>query len=310
MTVQDHKPNLKPARYFVCLFDALGTRERLFAGIDVNNPCVDPEKLAEISRHALATHEFLAGISAEIELVKQAPLEHMDRLCHGIPLPDKLREDYREDVLSLSCGFQQFSDTTLFYVRDSRDDGRIGLFPSILFQHLLLSLSLSLIRVMAQGCFFRGSLVYGTGWELDENVLFGPVVQEAYRIEEQEARWPRILISTEMKAQLQHMARGVSSNACPAKMICLDPDGKLSLDYWSVGAVEHYLQVISAEELLRLAEAGYNHAVKQQQHFSKAMRADDSAGRLFLRYGALLSYLDDRMIARGLFKPVRNEVDK
>ena len=34
MMVQDHKPNLKPARYFVCLFDALGTRERLFAGIE------------------------------------------------------------------------------------------------------------------------------------------------------------------------------------------------------------------------------------------------------------------------------------
>lgn len=307
MAIETHKPNLKPARYFVCFLDALGTRDCLFSGIDIANPQVTPKKLLEIGQHAIATHEFLSGISAEISLVKENPIEYVEKTCLGVNIPDGIMSRYKEEALSISCGFQQFSDTTLLYVRDSRDDGQVGLFALFLFQCLMLSVSLSLIKAMANGCFYRGSLAYGTGWELDENCLFGPVVQKAYEIEEQAAKWPRIVITDAMEKQLRQMAEGVSSNACPAKMICQDPDGKLSLDYWSVGAVENYLKVMNKDELLRLAEAGYNHAVEQQMHFSAKMCADDPNGKLFLRYGALLSYLDDRMIARGLFKPVKKE---
>lgn len=310
MTKNVHKPNLLPAHYFVCFFDALGTREDLFSGIDLKNPNVSVDKLSDISRHALATHEFLSGIATEISAVQKEPIEYMKRICSSIALPKEVQAKFEDDVTSISCGCQQFSDTTMFYVRDSRDDGKVGLFPEILFENLILSASLSLIRVMAKGCFYRGAMVYGTGWELDEDCLFGPVVQEAYRIEENDARWPRIVIAEEMKDRLQQMSRGVVSKACPAKMICADPDGKFSLDFWSVGAVDNYLRLVSSTELLKLAEEGYNQAVNQQKRFAEKMRADDMSGRLFLRYGALLSYLDDRMIARGLFKPIRGGAEK
>ena len=75
----------------------------------------------------------------------------------------------------------------------------------------------------------------------------------------------------------------MSSNASPAKMICLDPDGKLSLDYWSVGAVENYLKLIDSAELVKLAEDGFNHAVEQQKEFATTNE------KLFRRYCAFLS---------------------
>jgi len=305
--METHKPNLKPARYFVCFFDALGTRERMFKDIDLADPNVSGGKLLEISQHALATHEFLSGISAEILSVKSSPVTYMERLCSGTSLPNDIKSRFVEDVESIRCGYQQFSDTTLFYVRDARDDGKVGLFSEILFQNLILSFSLSLIKVMARGCFYRGALSYGTGWEIDENCLFGPIVQDAYQVEEKTARWPRIVITEAMKNRMQEMSKGVMSMDSPAKMICFDPDGKMSLDFWSVGAVANYLKVIPSSELVKLAEDGYNQAVMQQKLFSNSMCADDLSGRLFLRYGALLSYLDDRMIDKGLFKPAKEE---
>jgi hypothetical protein len=302
MREKNHKPNIIPARYFVCFFDALGTKESLFNQLSLKNT---PEKLLQISNHAFATHEFLSGIEDEIQAVKHSPFDYMTQVCKNLELPDDIRKKFAEDVMAISCGYQQFSDTTMFYVRDVRDDGHVGLFSEILFQNLILSFSLSLIKVMAKGLFYRGTLDYGIGWELDDNCLFGPVVQTAYEIEEKHARWPRIVISEEMKKRFDEMSRGVRSIASPSKMICLDPDGRTSLDYWSIGAVDNYLKILNSDELRQLAEAGYNNAVNQQKFFSKKMCADDFAGKLFLRYGALLSYLDDRMIKRGLFKPVK-----
>ena len=302
-----HKPNLVPARYFVCLFDALGTKEKLFSDVCLNSPQVSSDKAVEISQHAFATHEFLSSIEAEIESLKSSPLEYMERLCENITLPNDVREQFNEDVTSISCGFQQSSDTTLFYVRDVCDDKRVGLFSEILFQNLLLSFSLSLIKVMSMGYFYRGALAYGTGWELDENCLFGPVVQNAYEVEEKVARWPRIVITEDMKKRMEEMSIGIISIAAPSKMICLDPDGRTSLDYWSAGAVQNYLKTVNVNQLRDIAEAGYNNAVRQQKHFSEKMCADDAAGKLFLRYGALLSYLDNRMIDKGLFTPMKGK---
>ena len=85
-------------------------------------------------------------------------------------------------------------------------------------------------------------------------------------------------------------------------------------DYFDSRAIENdlkrgqnYLKTVNVNQLRDIAEAGYNNAVRQQKHFSEKMCADDAAGKLFLRYGALLSYLDNRMIDKGLFTPMKGK---
>ena len=288
----------KVGKYFVIYLDVQGVREILFKDIDVHSGIVSLEKETEVSHFSDFLRIFFCGIAEVVSFVQTRPEDYRDYLLEGVPATT--RKDVEAQVFAeirdLHVGVQQFSDSTLIFVRD---EGRVS---RIFFEQCMARCAYEMVKVMGRGLYMRGAMSYGTGWELMPNCLFGPIVREVYDLEQHVANTFRIVITPQfykvVREELGMLAAGGAdmTKPYPFKMIGRDPDGVLTFDYLSDVALENFKKFDS----IALKVAGENVAnafsriAIRHRKLLDEVDTDQTKSRLVVKYAMYMSYLESR----------------
>lgn len=179
--------------YGVIYLDILGQKE-LMKRLELEN--ASPEDEAEMQK-VLGHIELLL---AELKTLKDYLSPENAKVIFNSIFDESLRsllgdiqeKDVRESLEEAKFGIQQFSDTTMLYMKL---DGIKPFMMYYVFGALICRLSDILINTFAKGIFIRGAITSGMAWEIGENNLYGPVIRDAYILEEQTAQWPRVIVS-------------------------------------------------------------------------------------------------------------------
>jgi hypothetical protein len=151
----------------------------------------------------------IGAIAKVLEIIEQEK-EHNDLLA-GAHL-----------VFNEDNGFYMFSDSVILTAPTS-DPGLIEIF---------LNVSSLIRRLLGYAVLLRGAIVQGDIYE-KKQVIFGPGLIEAYKIESTSARYPRILVSEDVRLKSQSVSyevRGRKSMPLSIK-IRRDFDGLHHLDW-------------------------------------------------------------------------------
>ena len=139
------------------------------------------------------------------------------------------------------CTLRSFSDLVVFYAPfDTKDE----LLTRARIAFILCACVCVLILKSRTGTFLRGGIEIGAGAELSNGDLYGPVLNEAHRLEKVIADYPRIVIgrklSTFIHCQAQTLDAGEYLNGVLGRVdgfckniICRDDDGEVIVDYLS-----------------------------------------------------------------------------
>lgn len=69
----------------------------------------------------------------------------------------------------------------------------------ILIENALCNFEKITLELLDNGIVFRGGVSYGRAfYEKEKNILFGPAINQAFQLEEKQAKYPRILVSDEV----------------------------------------------------------------------------------------------------------------
>lgn len=166
------------------------------------------------------------------------------------------------------------------------------------------SISAAMIAVptaMAQRHVLRGAIEVSTGIRMPESgEVYGPALNEAYRLESKEADYPRILIGEGALDYIEAMRRGTATSAekltavvaenC-LKLLTRDTDGRVILDYLNPVPLKMMdaLPGPKSGELIRLV----GHHIADEM--TKWQRVGDT--RLIKRYDRLREYFNSRVEA-------------
>ena len=224
--------------YAVCYFDLLGQRDGLLRRVREATNLADVQD--EIERASEAIRNFnnaIYGGKTEIE-------QHSDKLLHMMGRSEDEIKKLLPELESLNLGIQQFSDTTVFYVSA---ENRLGLG---IFVSWCLVLSVSYLNMISKGILIRGGISIGKGWEISPNCLYGPVMEDVYRLEGRVADFPRIVMSSETYQRFKDMdeldAKDLRQAGTPevpywlksSELFSKDFDGIYVLDYLSIAAIK------------------------------------------------------------------------
>ncbi len=179
--------------YGVIYLDILGQKELMRRLESKDAKPEDEEKMQKVLEH-------VKRISEELLMVKKGFSKENAKMIHSMHFArdkDIRQNDVQEALKEMMFGIQQFSDTTMIYVRL---DGKNSIVAHQLFFILLGVLESSLFQALQDGIFIRGGVAKGKGWEIEENNLYGPVIEEVYTLEEKVAQWSRVVISNDVVA--------------------------------------------------------------------------------------------------------------
>lgn len=288
----------KVGKYFVIYLDVQGVREILFKDIDVHSGLVSTEKQTEVAHFSDALRTFFCGIAEAVSFVWTRPEEYRDYLLEGVPAAMRRDAEARvfAEIRNLHVGVQQFSDSTLIFVRD---EGRVS---RIFFEQCMVRCAYEMVKVMGRGLYMRGALSYGTGWEVMSNCLFGPIVQEVYELEQHVANTFRVVITPQfyqvVREELGMLAAGGAdmTKPYPFKMIGRDPDGVLSFDYLSEVALENFKRYGSVALKVtgeNVANA-FSRIAERHRKLLDEVDSDQRKSRLVVKYAMYMSYLESR----------------
>lgn len=284
--------------YFVLFLDIQGVRDGLFSGIPTvlqDGAEIGREKNAEVETLNKTIGEFCGALGQMVCFIKTKPEAYFDYLIQGHECgkDEGFREERLDEIRNLKVGIQQFSDSTLIYVRDTGDVARL------VFQQLMMRTAFEMIKAMAKHVFMRGSMVYGAGWEVGMNCLFGPVLQQAYEMEERVAFSFRIVVSSEFFRVASGEINALScvgadtTKPFPFKLISREPDGLLCFDYLAKDALQEYRRY-DVDVMPFLSEA-YNFAALRHRHFKEDALCNMRSAKLSMKYAMFLSYMDARL---------------
>lgn len=158
------------------------------------------------------------------------------------PVEQALVTQMANDIGSLRF----FSDMVVFYKPFGAENELLTRFRIA----GMLSACMGILTVeFKSGTFFRGGIEIGAGTELDNGDIYGPVLNEAYKLEKKIAEYPRVVVGKKVsdliQTEVQTSAPGEYLNEVLArvndfckKMICQDDDGQIIVDYLGERAVE------------------------------------------------------------------------
>ena len=108
------------------------------------------------------------------------------------------------------------------------------------------------LNMISKGILIRGGISIGKGWEISPNCLYGPVMEDVYRLEGSVADFPRIVMSSETYQRFKEVddldaedlrRQGILSVPLwlkSAELFSKDFDGIYVLDYLSVSAIKRF----------------------------------------------------------------------
>jgi hypothetical protein len=189
---------------------------------------IKPTPNAKYEERIVLFVDFLGFKSLVAETI-QAPCK-LQKILNALERLSKIKDD---DGLLKSQGFSQFSDCV---VLSYRVDDRSAIF------WLLSEIELALIDIAEAGYLLRGAVTIGELYH-SNNLVVGPALVEAYKLESTVAKYPRILIdSAVIRAARTKKARS-HAPAQEVKYIknfmTKDEDGN------------HYIDYISYENILK-----------------------------------------------------------
>lgn len=226
--------------YAVCYFDLMGQREGLLRKV---REAVD---LASAMPEVEQVSNAIIGFNNSIYGAKLAIEQKPDELLRALNFSKEGIRSLVAEIKELDFGIQQFSDTTIFYVST---DNRIGLG---VFASWCLVLAANYLNLISNGILIRGGISIGRGWKLAPNCLYGPVMEDVYRLEGYIADFPRIVMSSETYQRFkdadildaEELRRsGISSSKFAlkcAELFSKDFDGIYVLDYLSLSAIRGF----------------------------------------------------------------------
>jgi len=235
---------MKWEKYIFGLVDLLGQSRKLdelgslWWEIQGSGMVVEKEKSERIRELTDDTYEeveyFRERFTHVFDTLKQFVLENARNKSLS---PDEQAVVTRmaEDM----CKLRSFSDMIVFYAPlDSAGEllARFGLAA-------MLCACVGVLTVeFKAGTFFRGGIEVGAGRELGNGDIYGPVLNEAYRLEKEVAVYPRIVIGKKLSEFIERTGQPsdageflnsvlVRVNEICKNLICRDDDGKVILDY-------------------------------------------------------------------------------
>lgn len=97
---------------------------------------------------------------------------------------------------------QQFGDTMILYARLENSVGVLNLRP---LEMLLACASFAALSGLAAGVPLRGAINVGCATELAPGDLYGPGLAHAYHLEAKHARWPRVVVGSNVQRMLNEV---------------------------------------------------------------------------------------------------------
>jgi hypothetical protein len=141
--------------------------------------------------------------------------------------------------------FKVFTDNIVLAVPvyDSDLEGEIG--------DAIITAGMLQVQLSIRGWFVRGAVCIG-GLYMDEEMVFGPALVEAYKLEKCSARDPRVVLSDEcMKAVVRHAQYHAPQRESPqAAMVAVDVDGIGFVNYLSLCVLQLVEQPLDAIPIL------------------------------------------------------------
>lgn len=194
------------------------------------------------------------------------------------------------------CKLRSFSDLVIFY---TPFDVKHELITRIRISAMLSACTCVLILENKAGTFFRGGIEIGAGTELSNGDIYGPVLNEAHRLEKDVADYPRIVIGNKLKDFILRETQAPETggflnsvfmrvhNLCK-KLVCLDDDGKMIVDYLGKTASElSQFQGSKARDFVKRA------LTKLENELNVARK--ECNRKLIKRYEKLQSYYHSRI---------------
>ncbi|MCH8253085.1 MAG: hypothetical protein IID36_11595, partial [Planctomycetes bacterium] len=144
---------------------------------------------------------------------------------------------------------------------------------------------------------FRGGIDVGVGTQLHDADVYGPVLVNAYRLEDTVAQWPRIVVGTRLVDYLRSAISEDSGDEIGEtlslfakqclELIDIDADGQRIVDY--LGAPMRGILVDDEAEFESEVKAAYSFISAEHERFSNADNP-----KLALRYAILRRYFLDK----------------
>lgn len=195
----------------------------------------------------------------------------------------------------IEFGIQQFSDSTLLYI--PIDEGLENIVDEVVASWMG-ELARWILVGMSRGFMFRGAIAMGWGWEIRENCLTGPVVHEAYKLESEISKYPRVIFSRAVVDRFNYRrayaeSLGVDMSKIPTflRLLRCDVDGVYMLDYLSELAREIWVtgETMNRELARQIYDTIFAAVGKMYLDFKE--RGD---AKLAERYWRLISYIYDK----------------
>jgi hypothetical protein len=236
--------------YIIGLFDMLGQGRKLSELGSLCWKLHDRGNLLEDDSKKMK--ELTSGTYEEVEYFRQLFTGNFNSMKNHLlqhPRIDALLPSEQEIVTKIAndiCKLRSFSDLVIFY---TPFDVKHELITRVRISAMLSACTCVLILETKAGTFFRGGIEIGAGTELSNGDIYGPVLNEAHRLEKDVADYPRIVIGNKLKDFIQSETQApdageflnavfVRVHDLCKKLICLDDDGKMIVDYLGKTASE------------------------------------------------------------------------
>lgn len=105
-------------------------------------------------------------------------------------LGDVLDENrFYKEILNTNIGVQQIATHLMIYVKNTNSTS------ALIFMHILRAMSIGLVNAVCAKQTFSAAVCINRGWEIEQDCLQGPVINEAYQLATRTDRIGRIAIS-------------------------------------------------------------------------------------------------------------------
>lgn len=279
--------------YCVVFLDIMGQKRFL----EEISSCEEHEADKRITKLSRPLLRFKQGLQKRAEEVVD---------CVKFMIEEKMapKEQYLAKMLEMvnqtSYGVQQFSDSTLFYVK-------MG--TPVSFLIILSFVEFIVFRMLddiANGFVLRGGIEIGKGWELDQGCLCGQVVGNAYNMESQMSQWGRITVSEMFEKRVKGVCAfsGISGGCGYVSLlkplvdaIQKDIDGMCFIDYLNPRVEEMYKRHhFSSDWFIDRIQKGIAFIDEEKNRFLGEVSKSSEAAKLALRYHIMQGYWESRML--------------
>lgn len=272
---------LKVSNYAAAFIDVLGQRDSMKGcGLVPDNK----DEFLSIAKKSI-------GVISNLHSSFDTFYELLTKTTINLQIPEEDRDKYSH-LQAAKLKFQRFSDGLVVFISLAEDsthspvNGIYGLIAS--------SGSLCLLG-LAEKTPIRGGADIAWGVELNESELYGCVVAKSYELESEVAKYPRIIIGSEIINYLQSLAHNEEGDinsqygrkmaeTC-IEMVCETPDGNYMVDYLGEGFRKYIANTLD--------QTIYNEALSYVEEQLERWR-DECNSKLIERYETLHEYFVER----------------